>query len=141
MRVLIDTNVLISHLLSPQQPGVINSIFAVLASGAFTLLIPEALLDEVYAVVVRKPALSSRIPLEYLREFLDLLSSLGEPIPRIQGPIPAMTRDPKDDYLLAYAIVGRADLLVSGDQDLLILSDPIDGLEILSPRAFSEMFS
>lgn len=32
-----------------------------------------------------------------------------------------MCRDPEDDYLLAYALVGKADYLVTGDRDLLVL--------------------
>ena len=42
-------------------------------------------------------------------------------------------RDPKDDKLLETALLGRADCLVTGDQDLLVMS-PFHGIPILSPN-------
>jgi putative PIN family toxin of toxin-antitoxin system len=47
----------------------------------------------------------------------------------------AACRDPKDDKFLELAVNGRADLLVSGDQDLLALN-PFKGIPILTPAAF-----
>ena len=44
-------------------------------------------------------------------------------------------RDPDDDKLLEIAIVGRADCLVTGDQDLPVL-DPFHGVPILTPAGF-----
>src|SRR5262249_4254721 len=44
-------------------------------------------------------------------------------------------RDPEDDKLLEAAIVGRADCLVTGDQDLLVL-DPFQHIPILTPSRF-----
>ena len=54
---------------------------------------------------------------------------------KITDPIPAVTRDPKDDYLLAHAVLGAADYLVSGDQDLLVL-ERLEGVKIVTPREF-----
>jgi putative PIN family toxin of toxin-antitoxin system len=44
-------------------------------------------------------------------------------------------RDPDDDKLLEIAVVGRADCLVTGDQDLLVLG-PFQGIPILTPAGF-----
>ena len=44
-------------------------------------------------------------------------------------------RDPKDNSLLEVALYGKADALVSGDQDLLVLH-PFEGIPILKPRDF-----
>jgi putative PIN family toxin of toxin-antitoxin system len=44
-------------------------------------------------------------------------------------------RDPEDDKLLEIAVVGRADFLVTGDQDLLILH-PFQRIPILTPAQF-----
>jgi predicted nucleic acid-binding protein len=63
---------------------------------------------------------------------------MGEEIPQIRRPIPAVTRDPKDDYLLAYVLIGGADYLVTDDEDLLALQQQIHELEILTPRQFSQ---
>ena len=46
-------------------------------------------------------------------------------------------RDPKDDKLLELAVSGNAGFLVTGDKDLLVLN-PFCGVEILTPREFSD---
>jgi len=48
-------------------------------------------------------------------------------------------RDPDDDKFLELAIAGGADILISGDNDLLVL-DPFQGVRIVSPRSFVEEF-
>ena len=47
-----------------------------------------------------------------------------------------LTRDPDDDYLVALSQTSAADVLVSGDRDLLDLE--IAGVEVLTPHAFVE---
>lgn len=47
----------------------------------------------------------------------------------------AVCRDPDDDWVLATAVAGEAEAIVSGDADLLTLSSYL-GIEILSPRQF-----
>jgi putative PIN family toxin of toxin-antitoxin system len=141
MRVLIDTNVFISYLLSSHSSGVIQEIFSAWAEGRFILLVPEALLDEILLTVKSKSHLEKRIPADSLKILLATVQELSEEVPWIEGPIPAVTRDAKDDYLLAYALVGGADFLVSGDKDLLELQGQLQELEILTPRQFSEVLS
>lgn len=138
MRVLIDTNVFISYLLSSHSAGVIEKIFSAWAEGRFTLLVPEALLDELLVTVKTKPRPAKRIPPDNLKDFLATIQEFSEEVPRIDSPIPAVTRDPKDDYLLAYALVGGADYLVTGDEDLLAQHGQIQELEILTPRQFCD---
>jgi len=141
MRVLIDTNVFISYLLSSQGASVIQEVFAAWLGGELTLLVPEALLDEIPETVKTKPRLAKRIPPKNLEEFLATIQELSEEVPQIKNPIPTVTRDPKDDYLLAYALVGGADYLVTGDEDLIALQGQIRELEILTPRQFSKLLS
>jgi putative PIN family toxin of toxin-antitoxin system len=54
----------------------------------------------------------------------------------ISGTLKAC-RDPDDDKLLEIAVLGQADCIVTGDQDLLVL-DPFRGLRIFTPAAFLE---
>ena len=136
MRVLLDTNVLVSYLLTPAQTGAIAVIIDSLQTGAFTLLIPDELLEELDRVVTHRPHLAGRIRPEQLARLRAILLSLGEVIPRIEQPLPAVTRDRKDDFLLAYAAVGAADFLVTGDDDLLVLQR-VGSLQIISPPAFA----
>ncbi len=55
-------------------------------------------------------------------------------------PIPALTRDPEDDYLIVYALIGRAEYLVTGDRDLLVL-ERVESVDILTPNAFGQLLS
>lgn len=56
---------------------------------------------------------------------------------RIRGELRGICRDPKDDMILECAVVAKADLIVSGDKDLLVLKQH-RGIRILNPRAFLE---
>lgn len=49
-------------------------------------------------------------------------------------------RDPDDNKLLEMAVAGRADCLVTGDRDLLVL-DPFEGIPILTPDGFLTIIS
>ena len=138
-RVLIDTNVLISYLLQPDAPGAVQAILRAFLEGHFTLLVPGALLQELLVTVRGKRRLVKRIPPEELTTFIAVLEEFGEEVGEISDPIPMVTRDPKDDYLLAYALVGEADYLVTGDKDLLELQGQITGLEILTPAQFIDV--
>lgn len=140
MRVLLDTNILVSYLLTPDQSGSIAAILNALVNGEFTLLLPAGLLEELERVVTRKPHLARRIRPEQLARLHDILLVLGEVIPPIEQSIPAVTRDRKDDYLLAYAVVGAADYLVTGDDDLLVLKQ-VGRLHIVSPPEFAAILA
>jgi hypothetical protein len=138
MRVLLDVNILISFLLAKNPDSPIVQIVRAAATGAFTLLLPDPLMAELRHVVLSNPQLSRRITDAHLGELAVLLSNEAEVVAPISEAIPAVTRDPKDDYLLAYALVGRADFLVTGDRDLLALP-PIEGLKIVQPVVFARL--
>lgn len=57
---------------------------------------------------------------------------------RSSSMVTALTRDPKDDYLLAYALVGQADYLVTGDHDLLALQH-VGDTQIVTTSEFWEI--
>jgi uncharacterized protein len=135
MRVLLDTNILISYLLSPKNSLVATIVEAGIL-GEFELLLPEDLLDELVAKVTTKNYLADRILPEEMRELVGILGEVCVTIPGITFRIPAVTRDPKDDYLLAYALVGQADYLVTGDKDLLVLGQ-VEDTKIVTARDFS----
>jgi putative PIN family toxin of toxin-antitoxin system len=123
MRVLFDSNIYISYLLHPQNDSPMRQVMDAAMRGAFTLLLPGVLLDQFVARIGSKPYLTIHINSTDLAAAVAIWRAISETIPPILAPIPAVTRDPKDDYLLAYAVVGQADILVTGAMDLLIL-DP-----------------
>ena len=139
MRVLVDTNVLISILLKPSEGGSVRALFHAFVAGRFTLLLPEWLIDELTNSVQTNPRLAKRISITQLNRFTALLREAAEQIAEIETPIPVVSRDLDDDYVLAYALVGNADYLVTGDKDLLALEGLIAGLEIVTPAQFVEI--
>lgn len=138
MRVLLDANILISYLLTPTRGGPITQIVTRGLLGEFVLLLPDALIEELKRKASEKKYRADRITPGELGRFLDVLVSCSEMIAAIEEAIPAVTRDRKDDYLLACALVGQADYLVTGDEDLLVLQQA-GRLAIVSPQEFWRM--
>lgn len=132
---LTDTYLFISFLLTPRRDTPPATILAHALAGTFTLLVVQPLLDELAEEISTKPYLASRTKVSELDSLLRIMVSISEPIAEMSAPIPSVCRDPDDDYLIAHALMGNADYLVSGDRDLLAL-DPIGPLRILSPRDF-----
>jgi putative PIN family toxin of toxin-antitoxin system len=134
-RALLDADVLISAAIRPSgPPGQIVATF--LARGAFDLVLSPAVVAEVEAgLKLPKIRKYLREPAEALLWLADLvtLADLVEDSGRVKGAC----RDPADDVVLAAAVEGRADVIVTGDADLLAL-DEYEGIAIVRPRAFLE---
>ncbi|MBX3055396.1 MAG: putative toxin-antitoxin system toxin component, PIN family [Anaerolineae bacterium] len=64
-----------------------------------------------------------------------LISSLIVPPP---PPLPGVTRDPKDDPVVACAVAGNADYVVSGDQDILALH-VYGAVRMVTPAQFVQL--
>lgn len=140
MRVLLDTNVLISYLLVPRPDSPLSVVIRDALEGRFTLLLTPDLVREFTHKIRTKPYLARRISPTQADRFIAALSAVAEIVPPITGAIPSVVRDPKGDYLLAYALLGRADYLVTGDRDLLVL-DRVEQLRIVTPGEFVEIAS
>jgi putative PIN family toxin of toxin-antitoxin system len=137
MRVIIDPSVLIRAMLPSTNPArAVDLIVGAALAGAFVLLLPPELRAELFARAEHRPYLAQRISPERRRAFAALLDGVGTPLPPFPRPFPARTRDPDDDYLLAYALRDRADFLVTGDRDLLELAPTIAPPRIVDPGAF-----
>jgi putative PIN family toxin of toxin-antitoxin system len=128
MRVVVDTNVFISAALKERS---LPSDAAHIAAQR-DLLLKSAATEQELFVTLTRPRLAPLIPQRYFVWLTDVLAA-AELVP-IAEKI-AACRDPKDDKFLELAVNGRADLLVSGDADLLAL-DPFRGVPIITPAAF-----
>ena len=129
MRLVIDTNVLVSAILSPvsisakvlnwgEDNGVIlystttlTEVLSVLGRSKFSKYIDHDDID----------GLSIRIKTVWL--FVEILNQVQ------------LCRDPKDDKFIDLALNGEASHLISGDKDLLVLN-PIKNTSVISPRTF-----
>ena len=138
MRVLLDTNLLISYLLPSTHPGTIVAVIERAIAGLYTLLLPEDLVAELKDRASSKPYLAQRIPPHRILALIETLRGIAEMVPPLAERFPAITRDPDDDYLLSCAMLAAADYLVAGDRDLLMLGD-VEGLEIVTPVDFLEL--
>ena len=129
MRVVFDTNVLASAFTSL---GLCHQIYE------RTLLIAEMASSKTLLVELRRtlttkmkvePSLADEIIAELSAEF-----EMVEPKP-LSKPV---CRDADDDVVLATALAANAEVIVTGDADLLVLKE-FQGIKIISPRQFVEL--
>lgn len=130
-RIVADTNLLISRLLLPESLPA-KAVRKAVAEGQ--LLISDATLEEL-ADALSRPKFDSYVSLDDRQQFIRVLNRIAERV-TITAPVKAC-RDPRDDKFLEVALHGDADLIVTGDRDLLVLH-PFRGLDILSPRQYLE---
>ena len=118
MRLVLDTNVVISALVWGGAP---HQLLAAAAQGRAELCTCEELCTEL-SVVLQRPKFAAQ--LRIANTHAAKLASRYRAICRLtslHAPIPNVCRDPKDDVVLACALAARAELIVSGDNDLLAL--------------------
>jgi uncharacterized protein len=128
VRAVLDANVLIAALLSPN--GAPAQILARWLAGDLELVVSESLLAELERALAY-PKLRGRIAPEDAAEFVSFLQNSAIHAPDPPAP-PCRSPDPGDDYLLALAESKKA-IVVSGDQHLLELADRFP---VRSPRDF-----
>lgn len=133
MRVVLDSNVLVSALISTAGPS--REIVTAWVDERLALIASPTLIDELRDVLGR-PRLRRWVSVETATEFIDGLAEDAE-IVDDPPPLPGLTPDPEDDYLVALARAAHADYLVSGDRHLLGLADPTP--PVLTPRQFLDL--
>jgi putative PIN family toxin of toxin-antitoxin system len=116
MRVVLDTNIIVSALISPS--GHPASIYDAWEDGRFTLISCEDHLDEIWATL-HKPRVAELIEPHKAGRLVNQIKRLSVQI----GSLPRLKRspDPNDDYLLALSEASEAHYLVTGDKSGLPL--------------------
>jgi putative PIN family toxin of toxin-antitoxin system len=133
MRVVIDTNVLISSVLKASSwPGFVVQWIAVHGG----LLKSVAVEDELFQVLRRPRIAKVAAPIQVTA--LAELFADAEMVTITETF--AICRDPADDKFLELAVNGRAELIVSGDDDLLVLGS-VRGIPIMTPARFGRVYS
>ena len=132
IRAVVDTNILISGVIKPERAT--GEILRRLRDGEFVLLYTEPLLAEL-AEVINRPRIRQKYGLgsEDIETVLALILLRGEPIDPTRRV--EICRDPKDNMILEAAVAGQADMITSGDFDLLSLRE-FAGMPIISPAEF-----
>ena len=128
MRVVVDTNVFISAALKKQS---FPALALRLVAQRGTLLKSGATERQLFEVLARPQlaALVDPVAVEWMRELLARAEAVV-----ITERISAC-RDATDDKFLELAVNGHADVIVSGDADLLVLN-PFRGIPVVPPAAF-----
>ena len=128
MRVVVDTNVFVSAALKESSWPAI----AVRWVDKYGVLLKSLSTEQEVMQVLQRPRFAPKI----LPLFVDNLSSMfaAAELVTITERV-AVCRDPKDDKFLELALNGRADLIISGDDDLLVLH-PFRSIPIIDPATF-----
>ena len=128
MRLVVDTNVFVSAILKV-NPLPFHVIAWVDQHGG---LLKSSETERQLIDVLARPHIAAVTDPSYRADLMKMLSRAE--LVRIVERI-AACRDPTDDKFLELAVNGRADLIVTGDADLLALS-PFRGIPVITPAEF-----
>lgn len=139
LRAVIDTNVLISGLF-----GIKNSpsfkILQSIRAQKIILVVSPVILEEVGDVVNRNRIVKlTKMSLDERVDFIDMLIERSD-VTVGKQLVGRVGRDIKDDKFLACAVEGKANFLITGDGDLLVLKE-YEGIKIVTPRKFLRILS
>lgn len=138
LRAVLDTNILVSSLI--QEKGTPRHLIDEWIAGKYELVTSTYLLDELRHVLTY-PRLIKRIALHKAETAVILDELTTRPnIVAAEPPFPAVTRDVKDDSVIAAALEGMVDYIVSGDEDLLVLG-VYQGVRVVTPAQFRDIIA
>ena len=128
MRVVVDTNVLISAQISTQGASrrLLNRLIA-----DHDVILSDVILGEVAETLLTKFSYESALVSNVIVELVKVVE-IVEPVTFEEQ----VCRDPDDDAILGTAVAGNADCIVTGDSDLLVLERFRD-VDIISPSEFA----
>jgi len=112
VRIVVDTNLWIRALLGGR---IALPVLEAWRAGEFTIVVSQLLIDEL-TDVWQRPRLRDRIKAEDAERLIEQLRLRGEMV--VPVTVPPRCRDPRDHPVLAAAIDGQADAIVTGDADL-----------------------
>ena len=129
MRVVYDTNVLATVISSRSQ---ILHLKQLISSGQITLITSPFILDELEAVLAEK----FRLTKQGAKSRTRLLARVTEVVKPSQ--VEAISRDPDDDFIIATAVAGKAQYIVTSDKDLLVQKE-YKGIKIVTPAQLEQI--
>jgi len=134
LRAVVDTNVLISGLFGiKDSPS--SQILKAIRTQKIILVTSPMILEEVGDVVNRERIVElTKMSLDERVDFIDKLVERSDVTAgkQLAGQV---GRDRKDDKFIACAVEAKANYLITGDEDLLVLEE-YEGTRIVTPREF-----
>ena len=125
MKVVLDTNVLVSALIKAGKP---RDLFSKLVKDK-QLILSKAILEE-FLEVIEDPKVAKYTSEQDVTIFLNTLGNATR-IVKVKSKFKAVKEDPDDDIIVRTAYDGKADYIVSGDRHLLTLKE-FKGIKILT---------
>jgi uncharacterized protein len=125
MKVVLDTNILVSALIKAGKP---RDLFLELAKEK-QLLLSRAILEE-FLEVIEDPKVARYVSQRDITIFLNVLGNASR-IVQVKSKFRVVEEDPDDDVVVRTGYDGKADYIVSGDRHLLALKE-YKGIKILT---------
>ncbi len=133
IRAVLDTNVLIAAVINAKS-SVTQEIYQKFLILHFTLIISPEVLEEIEDLINRKRiAERHKLTAREREVVMSEIASLSYIVPGTTQV--EIVRDPDDDKIIAAAVEGNADYIVSRDKDLLDLKQ-YQGIKIITPEKF-----
>jgi len=129
MRVVLDTNVLVAAFAAQ---GLCHSLLEV-CIDQHQIILSQKILKEVTAALQKK----LKVPTSVAKDATEYLRSHAS-IEKVKSLPKQISRDPSDDHILSLAEHSRADYIITGDEDLLVLKQH-GNIPIVLPRQFWEI--
>lgn len=138
-RVVLDTNLIISAILSPE--GKPATILRMVLNAKLDLVLSPALLKEISLVLnyekIRKLFIKRSVTPQKIK---DALQKIVKTAILVSGntKVNRIDKDPSDNMLLSCALEGKADFIISGDHHLTDLVS-LEGISIVNPDTFLKL--
>lgn len=139
MRVCLDTNLIVSGLSVGTRQTQVSPPARLLElwfAGRFTLVTSNWQLAE-FARVSRYERVRARLPAHVAGRFVNVARAVGVVVDAL--PVEAISNDPDDDFIIATAVNGQADVLASGDLADVLKLKSIGRVQILSARELLDL--
>lgn len=129
MRVVLDTNILISALITKDTPP--DMLYQTWLRGEIELVTSTVQIAEVATVLVR-PRLQRYLDADEVAAIVENIDTRA--IVLDDPPDVDLSLDPKDNPILAAAIAGKAELIISGDKKHMLVLGEVEGIPIVTAR-------
>ena len=129
MRVVLDTNILVSALITKGTPP--DQLYRAWLRNELELVTSAAQIDEVTDVLAR-PRLRRYVDSDEAAQMIAAIHQHATVLSEV--PVARRSPDPKDDPILAVAVAGDVALVVSGDRGHMLALGDVEGIPIRSAR-------